>query len=271
MGSACRQFIVAFDEAFECILADGGEHKESRFRIDLFHLLRQAFVHHGSHAVEYVEAQIALGIAHGFNAFQRAASGKHGKPPEESLFSGIEQAVTPVHGTAKSLLPGGQIAGTSGQQVQTAFEAGQHGGRRKQLDARRRQFDGQRQAVKASADGRHCGCVFPGEREFALYRLRALHKKRDRGKTRKHFEGRNGFEVGQRKRWHWEFMFAIDVKRRLACDRDLELRAGGEQLRYHRRGGDEVLEVVEQEKHRSTQTAHVLFQAFLRRLIPGFA
>ena len=147
MGSAYRQFIVAFDEAFECILADGGEHKESRFRIDLFHLLRQAFVHHGSHAVEYVEAQIALGIAHGFNAFQRAASGKHGKPPEESLFSGIEQAVTPVHGTEKSLLPGGQIAGTSGQQVQTAFEACQHGGRRKQLDARR-QFDGQRQAER---------------------------------------------------------------------------------------------------------------------------
>ena len=179
-----------------------------------------------------------------------AAAGKHGKPPEESLFGGIEQAITPVHRAAKSLLPGRQVAGAAGQQVQTAFEAGQHGGRRKQLDARRRQFDGQRQAIQASADGCHRGRIFLGEREFALHRLRAFHKKRDRRKTRKHFQGRNRFEVGQRKRWHREFMFAIDVKRRLACDRDLELRPGSEQLRYHRRGGDEVLEVVEQEKHR---------------------
>ena len=73
MGAASRRFIVALGQAFECILADGGEHEESRFRIDLFHLLRQALVHHGSHAVEYVEAQVALGIAHGFHAFQRSS------------------------------------------------------------------------------------------------------------------------------------------------------------------------------------------------------
>ena len=31
------------------------------------------------------------------------------------------------------------------------------------------------------------------KREFALYGLRAFHKKRNRRKTRKHFQRRNGF------------------------------------------------------------------------------
>ena len=67
MGAASRSFIVALGQPFERVLADGGEHEEACFRIDLFHLLRQALVDHGSHAVEYVEAQIALGVAYGFH------------------------------------------------------------------------------------------------------------------------------------------------------------------------------------------------------------
>ena len=66
-------------------------------------------------------------------------------------------------------------------------------------------------------------------------------------------------------------MFAVDVKRRLAGDNDFEFRADGEQLRDHGSGGDQMLEVIEQQKHRLAQSAHVLFQAFLRRLIAGFA
>src|ERR1700693_1103558 len=66
-------------------------------------------------------------------------------------------------------------------------------------------------------------------------------------------------------------MFAIDVKRRLACNHDLEFRAGSEQLRYNRRGGDKVLEVIEQEKHRLVEPSEILFQAFLRRLTSALA
>ena len=190
VGAASRSLIIAFSQAFESILADGGEHEEARFFVDLFHLLHQTFIDHGSHAVEYVKAKIALGVAHGFRPFQSAAAGKDGKPAEESLLRRIEQAVTPVHGAAKSLLPGRQVAGTAGQQVQTAFEAGQHGGRRKQLDARCRQLDGQGQAIQASADGGHSGCIFPGEREFVLNGLRAFHKEGNGGKARKHFHRR---------------------------------------------------------------------------------
>src|SRR5208282_3165909 len=113
MGSASRRFIVALREAFESVLPDGGEHKEARFLIDLLHLLRQALVHQRSHAVEYVQAQIGLDVAHGFHAFQRAATCKHGKPPKERLFSAVEEAVTPVHGVAKGLLPRWQIAGAA--------------------------------------------------------------------------------------------------------------------------------------------------------------
>ncbi len=58
-------------------------------------------------------------------------------------------------------------------------------------------------------------------------------------------------------------MLAIDMKRRLARDRDLELRAVVSNCAMTRRGGDEMLEVVEQQQHRLTQPVHVFFQAFL--------
>ena len=98
------------------------------------------------------------------------------------------------------------------------------------------QFDGERQAVKAGADGRHRGRVFFGQREFVFYRLCAFHKQRDCRKPRKHFQRRDGFEVGQRQRWDGKFMFAVDVQRRLARDHGLEFRANRQQLRKHRRG-----------------------------------
>src|ERR1700733_6875888 len=129
MGSANRRFIVALDQAFEGILADGGEHDESSFRIHLLHLLRQALVHHGSHPVEYVKAQITLGIADSFRTFQGAAAAEYGKPPEKSLFSSVEQTVTPIHGAAQCLLTSRQIAGAAGQEAQTALEPREQGGR----------------------------------------------------------------------------------------------------------------------------------------------
>ena len=118
MGSASRRFVIALDEAFERVLADCRKHEETSLSVGLLYLLRQALVHHRSHAIEYVKAQIALCIANRFRAFQSAASGKHGKPAEESLFRGIEQAVTPFHGAAQCLLPGREIAGAAGQQAQ---------------------------------------------------------------------------------------------------------------------------------------------------------
>src|SRR5271165_3347054 len=135
MGSTGRRFIVALDEAFESVLPEGREHAEPGFGIRLLHLLCQALVDHRSHAVEYVEAQIALGVAHGFHGFQRASTDKYGEPPEQGLLCGIEEPVTPVDGSAKSLLPAWQIASTASQQVQAAFETSQHGCRRKQFDA----------------------------------------------------------------------------------------------------------------------------------------
>src|ERR1700733_13904894 len=66
-------------------------------------------------------------------------------------------------------------------------------------------------------------------------------------------------------------MLTIDVERRLACNRDFELRTGREQLSNNRGSGDKMLEVIEQQKHRLVEAAHVLFHAFLRRLIRGFA
>ncbi len=127
--------------------------------------------------------KIASRIADGLHRFQRATAEEHRKPAEESLLGRVEESVTPVDGAAKSLLTGRQVAGAAGQQVEAAFQARQHGGRREQLDARRRQFDGEGQTVEASADGSDSGRVFIGQGEVVLHGTRAFHKKRDRGKA----------------------------------------------------------------------------------------
>src|SRR5579863_10599117 len=103
MGPASGSFIVALSKSFEGVFADSGQHEETRFFVDLLHLLHQTFINHGSHGIENVEAEISFGVAHRFHAFQRASAGKHGKSSKEHLFSAIEQAITPVHGVAKSL------------------------------------------------------------------------------------------------------------------------------------------------------------------------
>ena len=56
MGTASGGFVIAFGQSFESVLSNRREHYESSFGIDLLHLLRQALVHHRSHAVQYVEA-----------------------------------------------------------------------------------------------------------------------------------------------------------------------------------------------------------------------
>jgi hypothetical protein len=65
-------------------------------------------------------------------------------------------------------------------------------------------------------------------------------------------------------------MFTIDMKRCLARDDRLQFRPAREQLRDQRRSGEKMLEIVQQQKRGLTQSTHVLFQAFLRRLISGF-
>ena len=234
-------------------------------------MLRQAFVHHGSHAIEYVDTQVALGVAHRLHAFQRAAAGKDRKPAEQCLLRGIEQAVAPVHRAAKRLLSAGQIPGAARQKVQAAFEAGQHRRRRKQLNARRRQFDRERQAIETGADCRHRRRIFFRQRKLVLHRPGALHKKRNRRKTRERFQQRHGFGVGQREWRHGKLMLTVDVKPRLARDHDFELWADRKQLRDDRRGCNEMLEVVQQQHHGLVQPTQTFFQAFLRRLICDLA
>ena len=65
-------------------------------------------------------------------------------------------------------------------------------------------------------------------------------------------------------------MFAINVQRGLAGNQEFELRPNREQLRDDRRRADEMLEVVEQQKHRLVQTAQIFIQRFLWRLDSRF-
>ena len=68
MGPASSSLVGALSEAFESVFPDGREHEEACFRIELLDLLRQTLVHHGSHAIEHIDSQVALCIANSFHA-----------------------------------------------------------------------------------------------------------------------------------------------------------------------------------------------------------
>ena len=73
--SALRQgSLPTYFQLFESVLAKRFQHHEPRFTLPLLDLLHQAFVHHGCHAIEQVQIEIALGVAYGFHAFQIASA-----------------------------------------------------------------------------------------------------------------------------------------------------------------------------------------------------
>ena len=163
VGAPCERLFSAGGHFFEAILANGFEHEETRFAVGLFDLADQAFVHHGRHSIEDVEAEIFLGVADGLDGFESAATEESGEPAEEFLFRFVEEIVAPIDGVAKGLLASGEIASAAGEELQTTGEPGAQGRRREELDAGGGEFDGERKTIQASANFGDGGGVFFGE------------------------------------------------------------------------------------------------------------
>ena len=80
--------------------------------------------------------ELGLGIANGFDTFERASAGEDGEAPEKFLLGGADQIVTPVDRGAQSLLTLRKVASATREQLQAAGEARAHGGEGKNLHAR---------------------------------------------------------------------------------------------------------------------------------------
>ena len=184
MGALGQGLLPAGLEFFQSVLANCFQHHEARFALRLLDLLHQALVHHGCHAVEQIQIEIALGVANGFHAFQSASAHEHRQSSEKLLLGGTQQVVAPIHGGAQRLLPLRQVARAAGQQLQPARQARQHGRGRKNFDPRGRQFDGERQTIQTGANLGDRGRVFPVELKIRLGGDGALHEQRDRGVLR---------------------------------------------------------------------------------------
>ena len=90
MCAPCERFFSTKGQFFEAVLANGFEHEETRFAVGLFDLADQAFVHHGRHPIEDVQAEIFLGVADGLDSFEGAATEESGEPAEKFLFRFVE-------------------------------------------------------------------------------------------------------------------------------------------------------------------------------------
>src|SRR5579863_9074358 len=136
MGATSCELFATLGEAFQSVLPNGREHQETRLCARILYLLRQTLVHHRSHTIKHVQAEVAFRVADGFHSFKRTTSNEHRQSSKQALLRWIQQAVTPIHGAPKSLLPQWQIACASCQQIQRRFQAQPQSRGGEQLDSR---------------------------------------------------------------------------------------------------------------------------------------
>jgi hypothetical protein len=129
------------------------------------------------------------------------------------------------------------------------FQPCQHGLRRQQLDPRRRQLDRQRQPVQPRAQLGHRRRAGVGDREVRAGRPGALDEQRHRLVLRQRLEVRQALGVRQLQRRDRELVLAGEVERRATGHQQLHGRAVRQQLGRQRRGGQDLLEVVQYQQH----------------------
>jgi len=99
------------------------------------------------------------------------------------------------------------------------------------------------------------GPVVLVERESLAHSDRPLPEHLDCAVSRQVARGQRGIRR-QRQRWHDILMLAPHVQRLPAGSQDFQARAGTEQFNDKRRGGEDVLEVVEHEEQRLSAQHH---------------
>lgn len=186
--------------------------------------------------------------AHRLRCIHRAASDADGEAAEEAAFGRVEQVVAPGDRVAERALALRQVAGSAGQQREAALQAGEHRLRSQQLDPRGCQLDRQREAVQASADVGDGEGVLIGQAEARPNRRGALAEQGD-GRVRRQLPGeRAGSGLGEAQRRDRKLVLAAQVEHGAARDEHLEAGRGPEQIGHDGGGGEDLLEVVQQEQ-----------------------
>jgi hypothetical protein len=119
--------------------------------------------------------------------------------------------------------------------------------RRQQADPRRGQLDRQRQAIQPAHDLRDRGGVLLVNGETRQHGRRPLREQPHRF-TRSDRRGRDGRLLGEGEGRDRALLLARHAKRRAAAHQDAEIAGAAQQFRYHRRGRQHVLEVVQDDQ-----------------------
>ena len=129
------------------------------------------------------------------------------------------------------------------------LEAGEHRGRKQGPDPGCGQFQGERQALKPSADLRDGGTIVAGQREVRFDGLRAAEEQVDRWVRGQEMDRQPVCHIGCRQRRDEVFVFAAESKGRPAGDEHLQLRALGDEIGNQAGRRCDVFEVVQQQQH----------------------
>src|ERR1044072_8606016 len=93
------------DQPPPCVLANSLQHREAQLA-GHFSLPQQILVQKHLDGLRRVNAQVAIRIAYGYRALDRAAAHEHRQPAEERALPIFEQVVTPIYGATKGALAG---------------------------------------------------------------------------------------------------------------------------------------------------------------------
>ena len=139
-------------------LADRLQHAEPRRRLPLGPagaLPHEAVVDEGGQTVQEINAEVAIGVAHGRRRLEGPAASEDAEAAEQGLLGRGEQVVAPGDRGAEGLLARRQVAGAAGEQRQPPVQLTEQRRRREHLAACRREFDGERQPIQVPADRGH--------------------------------------------------------------------------------------------------------------------
>lgn len=106
-GGAC--LAVCF-QLLQGVLTDGLQQPEARLPVGRISGAHQAAVYERSDAVQYLNVQVAVGIADLLGRLQREPTDERSKPSEKHLFGRPEKIVAPGDCVPECLLAGRQIA-----------------------------------------------------------------------------------------------------------------------------------------------------------------
>ena len=248
------RLLAAVHEPFQGELADRLEHGEAWFDAVRRDPLHQALVDQGR---DRVQCRRSLTRAHRLRGHQAEPAGEDRQPPEEGLLGGGQQVVAPGDPGAHGPQPFRDVLRAVGEQGEAAAEPGQQRLRRQHGHPGGRQLDRQRQAVQAPADLHHRGRVLVGQHDGRAHRRGSLDEEPDGlvldQRRCRHRPG----GIRERQRRDGQDVLTGDPQQRAARDQQRDARAADHQIDQNRPGGEDVLEVVEdQEQAPRAEGAH---------------